>query len=103
MQLYNDDVADNRKRLDKLSAGVEPVASFLFNLFSFFQSPFFSAVFLCVFVFSLAGDLFLRFCGGGTTGSLFRFCGRGAGGGGRFMDSSGSGFSTFCCFFFFLV
>ena len=50
-------------------------------LFSFFQSPFFSAVFLCVFVFALAGDLFLRFCGGGTTGSVFlRFCGRGAGG-----------------------
>ena len=102
MQLYNDDVAGNRKRLDKLSAGVEPVATFLFNVVFVFSVTVFQRCFSLCFRFSLAGDLFLRFCGGGTTGSVFlRFCGRGAGG--RFMDSSGSGFSTFCCFFFFLV
>ena len=48
MQLYNDDVADNRKRLDKLSAGVEPVATFLFNfVFVFSVTVFRCCLSLC--------------------------------------------------------
>ena len=51
MQLYNDDVADNRKRLDKLSAGVEPVASFLFNFVFVFSVTVFQRCFSLCFRF----------------------------------------------------
>ena len=51
MQLYNDDVADNRKRLDKLSAGVEPVATFLFNVVFVFSVTVFQRCFSLCFRF----------------------------------------------------
>ena len=51
MQLYNDDVADNRKRLDKLSAGVEPVATFLFNVVFVFPVTVFQRCFSLCFRF----------------------------------------------------